>query len=56
MPLGRFTLLTAIGSGDLELGADRGRLALGDSWAEVGDVAGGASTVVLITAGVALPG
>lgn len=56
MPLGRFALLTTIGSGIWNSALIGAGWALGDSWTAVADVVGGASKVVLIAAGVALVG
>lgn len=54
MPLGRFALLTAIGSGIWNAALIGAGWALGDSWTEVADVLSRASKVVLIAGGVAL--
>jgi membrane protein DedA with SNARE-associated domain len=51
MPLGRFALLTAIGSGAWNAALIGAGWALGDSWTEVADVLSRASEVVLIGGG-----
>lgn len=54
MPLGRFALLTTIGSGIWNSALIGAGWALGDRWTEVADVVGRASTAVLVAGGVAL--
>jgi membrane protein DedA with SNARE-associated domain len=54
MPLGRFVLLTTIGSGTWNAALIGAGWALGDNWTQVADVLGRASEVAVIATAVAV--
>jgi membrane protein DedA with SNARE-associated domain len=56
MPFGRFTLLTALGSGIWNAALIGAGWALGANWERVGDLVGPASRVVLVLGALALAG